>query len=243
MRYSQSEEFLALGRSHVHGLNGQIRLDGCRPVPCAVPGSSAKTALQAKHILLAAKRVSTSMECCHIEANVRDAARWEQPPPGRWSFLCTDALQSTQMQREEPIYLHCPFVSHLCRHLKTWTVDGEHVWIYYSENQFFHVAICKVRPDVHVCFEMTREDPHKKLSVRYAFSGEITLELRELKQNRISLGSVQAMLRWQLGLTEQQNIVSHEQPPVVFDTSEAESQPSETSTADNSETEPGLPNA
>ncbi|CAE7239310.1 unnamed protein product [Symbiodinium sp. CCMP2592] len=180
------------------------------------------------------------MECCRIEGNIRDAVRWDQPPPCRWSLLCTDALQSTRMQREEPIYLHCPFASHLCRHLRTWTVDGEQVWIYYSESQFFHVAIRKIRPDVHVCFDMTLDSPHKKLSVRYALSGKMILELRELTQNRISLGSVQSMLRWHLGLTQQQNIVSHEQPPVVFDTSEAESQQSETLAADDSDTEPVL---
>ena len=82
----------------------------------------------------------------------------------------------------------------------------------YSENQFLPVAIRKVRPDVLLCFDMTRDGPHKKLSVRYALSGETILELRELARNRISLGSVQSMLCWQLGLTEQQNIVSHEQP-------------------------------
>ena len=174
------------------------------------------------------------MECCRIEANLRDAENGDQPPPCRWSLLRTDALQSSQIQREEPIHLCSEVDRHLCRHLRTCTVNGEHVWIYGSEQQPFQVAIRKIRPDVHVCFDMTHGDQHKKLSVRYALSGDFILELREPKQNRISLGSVETMLRRQLGLTEQQNIVSNEQPPVVFDTSDAEPQLSETSTADES---------
>ncbi|CAE7423290.1 unnamed protein product [Symbiodinium sp. CCMP2592] len=182
------------------------------------------------------------MECCRIESNVRDAERWDQPPPCRWSLVQADALQALKMQCQEPIYLSCPFGPHLWWHFRTWVVDGERVWVYYS-GHCFHLAIRKIRPDVHVCFEMIQDGPCKKLSVRYALSGDFILELKEPKQNRISLGSVETVLRWQLGPTEQQNIVSHEQPPVVFDTSDAESQLSETSHTDIFETEPDLSDA
>ncbi|CAE7257265.1 unnamed protein product [Symbiodinium sp. CCMP2592] len=187
------------------------------------------------------------MECCRVESDVLASEHWEQPCPCKWSLTrWVKSEQCSRVEQQQPVEIyaydapipcarHCAW-EHPCvwEHCKTFTADGEQVWVYRAllpghlrvppgQSCLFHLAIRKIRPDLHVCFEMADADAGKQLSVRSAFSGDFILEMREPKHNRISLGSVETVLRWQLGLTEQQNIISHEQPPVSFDVSDTQS--------------------
>ena len=194
------------------------------------------------------------MECCCIQSDVLDAEKWEQPCPCEWCGIpWVDWPECSRVEQKKPIVIDVPAmipVGCVWSHCKTWMVEDEQVWVYRVHPDHVHdvplqwysarLAIRKIRPNLHVCFEMTDADAGKTLCVRYAFSGDFILEMCAPRHGRISLGSVETVLRWQLGLTEQQNIISHEQPPVSFYPSDIESEFTESSAAHISEDESEL---
>ena len=115
--------------------------------------------------------------------------------------MWADALQSSTMHCPEPLYLYCPFGPRLCWQFRTWMVDGSHAWINYFA-QCFHLPIRETRPR-----RAAQEAVCTICLVGDSFCSS---------QSRVSFGRV--------GRVEQQNIVSLAQPPVVFNTADAESQ-------------------